>query len=109
MKIPGSLELIANGTIKVRQCFDGIKELTPSGVTLQDGREVAANAIVIATGYSHVRDTLARIVGKEVADKCKVGLNWDEYQEVPGVSGGNGWSRTSFANHSDVDVHPCRT
>jgi hypothetical protein len=95
----GSLKLIANSTIKVRQCFEGIKQLTPAGLILQDGREVQADAIILATGYSPMKDTLVRIVGKEVADKCKVGISWDEYKEVPGVSSMNDSSIILVANN----------
>lgn len=82
----GSLELIANGTIKVRQCSQGIKKLTPKSIILQDGREVETDAIVLATGYAPLEDTLRKIVGDEVADQCKVGIYFNEDKEIAGVS-----------------------
>lgn len=86
MCIIGNLELIANGTIKVRQCFDGIKQLTPKGIVLQDGREVEADAIVLATGYRPLQESLQKIVGDEVASKCSVGIFFNEDLEPAGVS-----------------------
>ena len=53
---------------------------------MQDGREVEADAIVLATGYGPLKDTLRKIVGDDVADKCTVGVIFSEDKEIAGVS-----------------------
>jgi lysine/ornithine N-monooxygenase len=83
----GSLELIANGTVKVKQCDNGIQRLTSSGVVLADGREIEADAIVLATGYKHADHALRRIFGDELADQCTIGMRFDDHNEINGVSG----------------------
>jgi hypothetical protein len=77
--------LIANGKIKVKQCFEGIERLTPNSVILKDGREIAGDAIVLATGYAPLRDVVRKITGDEVANKATVGVGWNDHGELAGV------------------------
>jgi cation diffusion facilitator CzcD-associated flavoprotein CzcO len=81
----GSLELIANGAIQVRQCDEGIERITPKGVLLADRRDVEGDAIVMATGYKHADHTVCKIFGDDVASKCDVAIGFNDYGELRGV------------------------
>jgi putative flavoprotein involved in K+ transport len=68
----GASELIANGDIKLKT---GQTEcITETGVMLADGTEIAADVIVLATGYSSMNGWAAQLISPAVADK--VGKVW---------------------------------
>ncbi len=68
----GASELVADG--KIRLAHGQVAEVTPRGVKLEDGTELAADAIVFATGYSSMNGWAEQLIGKDVADK--VGKCW---------------------------------
>ncbi|GIZ45244.1 hypothetical protein CKM354_000842200 [Cercospora kikuchii] len=64
----GSCKRIVDGEIKVRQ--GAIQGLTKEGVRFEDGTEIKADLIVLATGFDHdFRKDAAEIVGSEVAGR----------------------------------------
>ena len=63
----GASDLIAKGEIKVRSGA-GVAAVTPTGLTLTDGRSVAADVIVACTGYQSMHETVASIVSRSAAD-----------------------------------------
>jgi len=68
----GASELIANGDIKLKT---GQTEcITETGVMLADGTEIAADVIVLATGYGSMNGWAAQLISQDVADK--VGKCW---------------------------------
>ena len=69
----GASELICNGDIKLAS-GTGVGRLTADGVVLTDGRTLAADLIVYATGYRSMNEFVADIVGRDVADA--VGRCW---------------------------------
>ncbi|KIW09459.1 uncharacterized protein PV09_00339 [Verruconis gallopava] len=81
----GSLKYIADGTIKVKQCYDGIKRLTSKGVVLADGREIEGDAIVMATGYMHADHTLRKVFGDDFVEKSVFGGNIVKDNELVGL------------------------
>jgi putative flavoprotein involved in K+ transport len=69
----GCSELIASGAVKVRSGVE-IARVNTHSVTLSDGSELPADAIIYATGYQPMNEWVARIVSREAADL--IGPNW---------------------------------
>jgi putative flavoprotein involved in K+ transport len=68
----GASQLIIDG--KVKLVSGQVEEITPHGVKLDNGKEIPADVIVYATGYSSMNGWVADICGEEMADK--VGKVW---------------------------------
>ena len=69
----GASQLIARGDIALAQ-GSGIAEFTPTGIRLEDGRELDADLVVLATGYQNMRETARRLFGDVVADRLPLVL-----------------------------------
>lgn len=80
----GASGLIASGRIGLAQ-GSGLAEFTATGVRLADGRELDADLVVLATGYSNMRETARRLFGSEVADKLPLVLGIGEDGEIGGL------------------------
>ena len=68
----GASQLIIDGKIKL--VTGQVEEITPNGIRLDDGKELPADVIVYATGYSSMNGWVADLVSPEMADK--VGKVW---------------------------------
>ena len=68
----GASQLIIDG--KVKLVTGQVEEITPNGVRLDNGKELPADVIVYATGYSSMNGWVADLVSQEMADK--VGKVW---------------------------------
>ena len=75
----GASQLIIDGKIKLKR--GQVKEITETGVTLDDGTELPADVIVYATGYGSMNGWAADLISKEVADK--VGKVWGLGSDTP--------------------------
>ena len=80
----GASQLIARGDIALAQ-GSGIAEFTPTGIRLEDGRELDADLVVLATGYQNMRETARRLFGDVVADKLPLVLGIGEDGEIGGL------------------------
>ncbi|HVA59832.1 MAG TPA: NAD(P)/FAD-dependent oxidoreductase [Mycobacteriales bacterium] len=69
----GCSDLIAEGKVHLLHARD-IAEFTPGGLRLADGRIIASDLVVLATGYENLQEGIRRIFGSDVADK--VGPVW---------------------------------
>ncbi|MFO1158896.1 MAG: NAD(P)/FAD-dependent oxidoreductase [Reyranellaceae bacterium] len=69
----GASELIANGEIGLCSGVE-VARLTEHAVVLTNGREIAADLVVYATGYGSMNQWAAALISQEVADK--VGKCW---------------------------------
>lgn len=69
----GCSNLIINGTIGLIQ-FDALERFVPEGVLMRNGTIVAADLVVLATGYLSQQDVTRRLLGNEIADK--IGPVW---------------------------------
>jgi putative flavoprotein involved in K+ transport len=69
----GGSELVASGEIKVRSGV-GVAEIRPRSVVLGDGSELAADAIIYATGFGPMEGWTVALISPEAA--AKVGRCW---------------------------------
>jgi hypothetical protein len=81
----GCSQLIAEGKIKVHKSPGGIKEFTPHTLILADGKELEADMVVLATGFDNMRTTVRKVLGDQVADRCKDVWGLDEEGELQAV------------------------
>lgn len=97
----GASELVADGRIPVHSNVT-IERVGPDSVTLSDGTELAADVIVLATGYGSMNGWAAQLISQEVADR--VGKVWglgSETAKDPGPWEGelrNMWKPTRVDN-----------
>jgi len=77
----GCSDLIVKGDIGLRQ-FSDIESFVAAGARMKSGETIAADLIVLATGYKRQEELVSKLFGKEVAD-C-VGTIWGfgEEQEL---------------------------
>ena len=80
----GASKLIASGAIGLAQ-GSGIASFSTTGIVLADGRELEADLVVLATGYSNMRETARRLFGDQVADRCPEVLGIGEDGEIGGL------------------------
>jgi putative flavoprotein involved in K+ transport len=85
----GASELIVAGRISVRSGV-GVARYTESGLELTDGSELAADLVVLATGYHGMGSTVRRVIGDVEADR--IGPIWgiDEEGELRSMWRGTG-------------------
>jgi len=85
----GCSDLIVDGRVTVIQ-FADIAEFTSDGVTFGDGRTLAVDVIVLATGY-HTQQALVRqLFGDDVAERVGPIWGFDAEGELR-----NMWKRTA--------------
>jgi putative flavoprotein involved in K+ transport len=96
----GAADLVAEG--KVTLAKGQVKEFTETGVLLDDGTELEADLVVLATGYRSMNTGVADIIGPEMAER--VGKVWglgSETTKDPGPWEGeqrNMWKPTQQPN-----------
>jgi cation diffusion facilitator CzcD-associated flavoprotein CzcO len=69
----GCADLVASGAIKLRQ-FDDIDAFTAEGVRMKNSEAIAADLIVLATGYRPQEHLVQKLLGEAVA--ARVGPIW---------------------------------
>jgi putative flavoprotein involved in K+ transport len=69
----GCSDLVADGKVKLTQ-FSDIARFLPAGAEMRDGRVIAADLIVLATGYKGQEHLVAKLFGAEIA--TRVGPIW---------------------------------
>jgi putative flavoprotein involved in K+ transport len=77
----GASELIADRKIAIAQ-GSGVARFTQTGIELEDGRSIEADLVVLATGYSNMRETARRLFGDVVADRCEPVLGVGDDHEL---------------------------
>ncbi|QFS83419.1 putative oxidoreductase CzcO [Roseivivax sp. THAF40] len=75
----GASQLIIDGKIKL--AHGKVKEYSETGVVLEDGTELPADLVVLATGYGSMNGWAADLISQEVADK--VGKCWGLGSDTP--------------------------
>lgn len=83
----GCSKLIVDGKIKVKQSDGGIEQFDSDGLVLADGKgtKLAADIVVLATGYDNMKSTARKIMGDKVADKLYSSWGLDEEGELNAV------------------------
>jgi hypothetical protein len=76
----GCSQLIVDRKIAVRN--SAVERFTETGVVLEDGTQLDADVIVMATGYTGMRDTARRLFGDELGDRVRDVWNLDEEGEL---------------------------
>ena len=69
----GCSDMIAAGEIALKQ-YDDIAEFTRDGVRMRDGATIAADLVVLATGYKGQEHLVRKLFGEEIAQR--VGPIW---------------------------------
>src|SRR3984893_12104693 len=69
----GCSDLIISGAIALRQFLD-IEDFAADGARMKSGETLAADLIVLATGYKRQEELVRKLFGEEVADR--VGTIW---------------------------------
>ncbi|KAJ7620428.1 hypothetical protein FB45DRAFT_930196 [Roridomyces roridus] len=63
----GNVKLIAEGKIKIKQGAE-VARVEPEGLVLADGSKLAADVIVLATGYHPIMQSITAIMGDGIQD-----------------------------------------
>jgi cation diffusion facilitator CzcD-associated flavoprotein CzcO len=77
----GCSELVISGEIVLRQ-FADIETFTAAGAKLRSGEVIAADLIVLATGYKGQQHLVRKLFGGEVADRVGPIWNFGDNQEL---------------------------
>jgi putative flavoprotein involved in K+ transport len=75
----GASQLVIDGKIKLAS--GQVEAIEPDAVRLADGRRIAADVIVYATGYGNMIGWVAELAGQEMADR--VGKVWGLGSDTP--------------------------
>ena len=76
----GCSRLIIDGKVKVKVAE--IELITETGIRFTDGSEIEADIIVLATGYTDLRETTRAFFGDAVADRVRPSWGLDEEGEL---------------------------
>src|SRR5690606_35575159 len=63
----------------------GVERYSENGLVLDDGTEVEADHVVLATGYTSMLDSIRSIIGDDVADKIGSVWRWGDDNEITNV------------------------
>ena len=77
----GCSDLIVKGDIGLRQ-FSDIESFVAEGARMKSGETIAADLIVLATGYKRQEELVGKLFGKEVADRVGTIWGFGEEQEL---------------------------
>lgn len=95
----GTSSLIAEGRIKVHSGA-GLAEFTESGILLDDGAELPADLVILATGYDKMPQMIEDMFGAEAASRCGEPFGLDEEGEISGFWRPSGHPGLWFAGGS---------
>lgn len=79
----GCAQLIIDGRVQITHA--GVAELTADGARFDDGTTGEYDIIVMATGYTTLRDTARLVLGDTEADRCGPVWGLDEEGEIRGM------------------------
>ena len=77
----GCSDLIVKGDIGLRQ-FSDIESFVAAGARMKSGETIAADLIVLATGYKRQEELVSKLFGKEVVDRVGTIWGFGEEQEL---------------------------
>jgi putative flavoprotein involved in K+ transport len=85
----GCSDMIVDGRVGLLQ-YDSIERFVPQGVALRDGGTMAADLVVVATGYESQQEVVRATLGDTIADRIGPVWGFDEAGELR-----NMWTRTA--------------
>jgi cation diffusion facilitator CzcD-associated flavoprotein CzcO len=85
----GCSKLIADGTIGVIQAEDTVG-LVKDGLRMNDGRVIACDAVILATGFQNMQEQIRLLLGDQIADRIGPVWGFDEHFQMR-----NMWRRTA--------------
>ncbi len=91
----GASQLIVDGKIKIKQGVE-IERFTKGGVVFTDGTSLAADVVVLATGYQNMRESARQLLGDTVADRCSPVWGLDDEGELRTIWRRSGHDRFWF-------------
>ncbi|KAI0677130.1 dimethylaniline monooxygenase (N-oxide-forming) [Trametes maxima] len=92
----GGADLIGDGRIKVRSGVSP-RSFTQNGLILNDGSELPADVVIFATGFVHIREANAEVLGHEIINQTDEVYGLDEEGEIKGSYRPSGHPRLWFA------------
>lgn len=81
----GCSQLIIDGKIKIKHCPHGIAGISEDSLLLNDGSKLGSDIVVLATGYDNMRESVRKVLGDKVADRCGDVWGLDEAGELKTV------------------------
>lgn len=76
----GCAQLIIDGKVKMKHA--GLESFTETGVVFDDGTSLDADIVVLAVGYTNMRDKARDIFGDAVADRLETVFGYDDEGEI---------------------------
>lgn len=70
----GASQIIADGKIDVRHGA-GVARYTADGLVLEDGQEITADAVILATGYHSFESSIEDLMGSDVLARCRAPIH----------------------------------
>lgn len=98
----GAADLIISK--KIALAHGSISRFTPTGVVLEDGTELEFDAVVFATGFANMRESIKPIVGEEVASQVASVWGLDESGELRTTFRHTGHERLWICAHGVANV-----
>ncbi|KAJ8517970.1 hypothetical protein ONZ45_g4911 [Pleurotus djamor] len=92
----GCAEQIINGNIKIKQGVE-VERFSDNAVSFTDGSSIEADAVIFATGYHDIRDTMRDLFGDAVIDQTAPIWGLDEEGESKGSHRPSGYPGLWFA------------
>ncbi|KAJ7727540.1 FAD/NAD-P-binding domain-containing protein [Mycena maculata] len=93
--------LIGSGQVMIKHGVE-IAELTKEGAVFTDGSSLPADAIIFATGYESIRDTMRALFGDAVIDQTGPVWGIDDEGEIRGCYNASGHPGLWFAGGNFV-------
>lgn len=85
----GNCALIADGRVGIIQ-YDDTAELVENGFRMQDGSVIEFDALIMATGFKNMQETIRLYLGDVIADRIGPVWGFDEHFQMR-----NMWRRTA--------------
>jgi len=85
----GCSKLIIEGTISVIQAEES-SQWVERGLAMRDGSVIECDAVILATGFQNMQETIRAILGGKIADKLGPVWGFDEHYQMR-----NMWRRTA--------------
>lgn len=100
----GCSQLIVDGEIAIKQGAN-LRRITADGIEFDDDSFLPADIIVLATGYTNMREKARVLLGDEVADQIKPVWGLDDEGELRGIWRASGHPGLWFMGGN---LHQCR-